>query len=194
MNRAPIVLLALLALAGTGAGCGDEETETASGSGYTYEVPEGWEDRSDEGDLKEEAGLAGYTFDTAVTDDSEEGFADNVNVIVERSIAPGVDSREYAEASAQLLRSSGQAQGELGAAVAQLNPRDLTSLTRIELDGQEAYSIEYTGDQGGRVLRFRNVIAVRGGRAYGITYTALRHRFRENADVASQVIETWSWR
>jgi hypothetical protein len=191
VNRTPIVLIALLALAGCG--CGGKETETVSGGGYTYEVPEGWEDRSGDRDLQG-LGLAGYTFDTVVTDAPEEGFADNVNVIVERSIAPGVDSRRYAEASEAILRDPQQLQGEVGSAVTELNPRDLSGLTRVELDGQEAYATEYTGDQGGRVLRFRNVVAVRRGRAYGITYTALRHRFRENADEANQVIETWSWR
>jgi hypothetical protein len=192
VNRAPIVLIVLLALAGSGSGCG-EETETAGGDGYTYEVPEGWKDRSDDADLPE-VGFAGYEFDTVVMDEPEEGFADNVNVIVERSIAPGVDSREYAEASTGVLRDPGRFGGELGSAVAQLNPRDLTSLTRVDLDGQEAYALEYTGDQGGRVLRFRNVVAVRRGRAYGITLTALRHRFPEKTGAADSIVETWSWR
>jgi hypothetical protein len=78
--------------------------------------------------------------------------------------------------------------------ITQLNPRDFSGLERVELDGQEAYASEYTGDQGGRVLRFRNVVAVRAGEAYGITYTALRHRAAENAEAANEVIETWSWR
>ena len=192
MRRISIVALALLALAGAGCG-GEDEVELVRGDGYEYELPDGWKHRSNEQDLQK-LGFAGYVPDTLVTADPEEGFADNVNVLVEHSLTPGISAREYAESAARTLRNPEVLPGEAGRVISDLDPRDFSGPKRLELDGADAYATDYTGDRAGRVMRFRNIVALREGTAYGITYTALRHRFEENADAANRVVDTWAWR
>jgi hypothetical protein len=189
MRRSSLVVLLVIALAG----CGGEDAETVAGSGYEYEVPEGWKDSTHDERLSD-IGIAGYNFDTIVTGQVEEAFATNVNVIVEGSIAPGVSAREYVDASVRTLRNPELLQGEARRLISRLHPRDLTASRRIELDGEEAYATDYTGNEGARVLRFRSVVAVRNGRAYAITYTALRHLFRAHADEVDQILDSWAWR
>jgi len=112
VRRSSAILVVLLALSG----CGSEDSESVRGTGYQFELPAGWEERTDDEAL-EDFDFAGYQFDTVATGEVEEGFATNVNVIVEGSVAPGVSTREYAEASERTLRNPGLIQGDAGQAV-----------------------------------------------------------------------------
>ena len=183
-----LVLVAFLAGA-----CGDEDdTKLVRGTGYEYELPEGWTDESDED--TSELGVAGFEPDTIAAADPDEGFATNVNVILESSLSSDVTPRVYADASQQILRNPSVLRGEARRVVERLDPREFGARRRIELDGQEAYQLDYTGDQSGRVVRFRGVTTVREGTGYAVTYTALRTRFAESLDDFKRVLDTWRWR
>lgn len=192
MRRTACALSLVIAALVAGA-CGDEdEREVVRGTGYEYELPEGWTEASDED--TSQLGAAGFGPDTISADEPEEGFATNVNVILESSLATEVTPRVYADASQQILRDPSVLRGEARRVVERLDPRDLGSRRRIELDGQEAYQLDYTGDQGGRVMHFRAVTTVRGRTGYAVTYTALRTRFAESLDDFERVLDTWRWR
>jgi hypothetical protein len=192
MRRAAFVLALVSAALGVGA-CGDgDEARVVEGTGYEYELPEGWTDESDED--TSQFGVAGFAPDTIAAAEPEDGFASNVNVVLESSLASDVTPEVYADASRQILRDPSVLPDEARRVVERLDPRDFGSRRQIELDGQDAYELDYTGDQGGRVLRFRAVTTVREGTGYAMTYTALRTQFDGALDDFDQVLDTWRWR
>ena len=167
-------------------GC-DDAGETVKGSTYEVTVPDGWEDESEQADDIE---VAGYSPEVILTGQREDGFTTNVNVIRESSLAEDVDLDKYMEATRELLE-----QGELPGAEGL--PAPATGLTEpepAELDGERALSHDYAISTGGRELRFRQVVTVREGSGYAVTFTALRDRFEEDVGKLDDVVESWRWR
>jgi hypothetical protein len=118
----------LLALALAAAGCGGGEEDPVDGRGYTFSIPEGWEDATDQAEDNPELDLGGIRADTLVVGDREDGFTSNVNVIREPGLPDGVGAREYAETSLAALREPAAAgfPPEDVETLEELRPRGLT--------------------------------------------------------------------
>jgi hypothetical protein len=189
-------LLALLALAAvTLAGCNgdDESEEPVEGTGYTYAVPDGWEDVSDQ--AEEEIDVGGFRPDTLVIGESEDDFATNVNVIREDGLPNGVTAAQYADASLAGLRDPVGAgfPPEVAEAIEDGNLREISDPRDAELDGEEAFTWDYRGTQDGRDVRVQQVAAVMGGAGYTLTLTVLPDRFDEGDEALDEVVESWHW-
>lgn len=189
-------LLAVLALAAvTLAGCNgdDENEEPVEGTGYTYAVPDGWEDVSDQ--AEEEIDVGGFRPDTLVIGESEDDFATNVNVIREDGLPNGVTAAQYADASLAGLRDPVGAgfPPEVAEAIEDGNLREISDPRDAELDGEEAFTWDYRGTQDGRDVRVQQVAAVMDGAGYTLTLTVLPDRFDEGDEALDEVVESWQW-
>jgi hypothetical protein len=189
-------LLALLALAAvTLAGCNgdDENEEPVEGTGYTYAVPDGWEDVSDQ--AEEEIDVGGFRPDTLVIGESEDDFATNVNVIREDGLPNGVTAAQYADASLAGLRDPVGAgfPPEVAEAIEAGNLREISDPRDAELDGEEAFTWGYRGTQDGRDVRVQQVAAVMDGAGYTLTLTVLPDRFDEGNEALDEVVDSWEW-
>ena len=179
----PILLLAL-------AGCGEDEAEEISGTGYSYEVPGGWEDVSDDAEFE----AAGFNSDSVVRGESSEGFASNINVVRETSLASDIDIDEYTEAGLRLLKEPELLTGEAREIFEGIDAKDFSDTTKVELDGADARSTDYSSEQGGRSLRLRVVSAIDDDTAYNITFTALRSHFEDDVEALDEIVDSWRWR
>ena len=186
MRRLSALLLASLALVA----CNADEPQEVSGTGYGYELPEGWENASGESEF--EAG--GFNSDSVVHAEPEEGFATNLNVIRETSLAPDLRVDAYSRAGLRLLRRPGLLSGELREIFEDIGAHDFSDTGTLRLDGEEARFTDYSSNQGGRALRIRSVSAIRRGTAYNISFAALRTHFEKDLDALRHVVRSWEWR
>jgi hypothetical protein len=191
--RSLLALLALAAVALAGCSGGDENGEPVEGTGYTYSVPDGWEDVSDQ--AEEEIDVGGFRPDTLVIGESEDDFATNVNVIREDGLPDGVTAAQYADASLAGLRdpTGSGLPPEVAQAIESGNLRQISEPRDAELDGEEAVAWHYRGTQDGRDLRVRQVAAVMDGAAYTLTLTVRPDRFDEGAGALDEIVESWEW-
>jgi hypothetical protein len=190
-TRSLAALLALAALAAAGCGEGDDPVE---GAGYTYSVPDGWEDVSDEAD--DEIDIAGMRPDSLVAGEAEDGFAPDVNVIREGGLPAGVTTAQYADVSLAGLRDPAGAglPPELVDIVDRLGPHDFSEPQDSELDGEEAVVWEFSGkSRDGGDTRVRQVTAVHDSSAYTLTLTVRPDRFDEETDALDEIVDSWEW-
>ena len=189
-TRSLAALLALAALAA--AGCGEDDP--VEGAGYTYSVPDGWEDVSDEAD--DEIDIAGMRPDSLVAGEAEDGFAPDVNVIREGGLPADVTTAQYADVSLAGLRDPAGAglPPELVEIVDRLGPHDFSEPQDSELDGEEAVVWEFSGkSRDGGDTRVRQVTAVHDSSAYTLTLTVRPNRFDEETDALDEIVDTWEW-
>ena len=184
MLRLLVLAVALVALV---AGCGgDDGGDAVEGTGYALETPGDWEDRSDQAS---EFAAAGFEPDVVITDDPEEGFAANINVLRQSSLAEGVDVDQLTEESRQALQDPAVLE-QLGGRLA---PQDISDVTRLELDGEPARAFDYSSEREGRELRFRQVYVVREGSGYVVTFTALADDFEGGTAALGEALDSWRW-
>jgi hypothetical protein len=186
-------LLAGLAFALAFAGCGEDDAPV-EGAGYTYSVPDGWRDVSD--DVDDENDIAGMRPDSLVAGESEGGFAADVNVIREGGLPSGVSTAQYAEVSLAGLQNPAGAglPRELVDIVGKLEPHDFSEPRDSELDGEDAVIWEFSGkSRDGGDTRVRQVTAVHDGSAYTLTLTVRPDRFDEETDALDEVVDSWEW-
>lgn len=184
MLRLLVLAVALVALV-TGCG-GDDGGDSVEGTGYALETPGGWEDRSDQAS---EFAAAGFEPDVVITDEPQEGFAANINVLRQSSLAEGVDVDQLTEESRRALQDPAVLE-QLGGGLA---PSDISRVTRLELDGEPARAFDYSSEREGRELRFRQVYVVREGSGYVVTFTALADDFEGGTAALGEVLDSWSW-
>lgn len=192
--RSLLVPLAAVALAL--GGCSDEEEDRIDGNGYTYAVPDGWQDASDEAsdiDLDVQRVLV----DSAVIGDRQDDFTTNVNVVREEGLPPGVTARQYAEVSLANIRNPAAAgfPPEVVQELEDVDPESVQSLPGTELAGRAAASWEYRdrSRSGGAETQVRQVAAVRDGTAYIVTLTAVPDAFEDGTAGLDEVVDTWEW-
>jgi hypothetical protein len=193
MGNGLVILLVLLALGGSG--CGGEESATVSGDGYSYDVPEGWADRTEESLDIPEVELAGFRPDTVVVGERHDGFSSNVNVVREPGIPEDFTAARYAQVAIGTLRdpASSGFPPEVVERIESMEIRDLTELGKPPLGGERGAAWEYASTREGRPLRARQLAAVRGNSAYTLTYTASPEGFEEGLPGFEKVIESWRW-
>jgi hypothetical protein len=190
--RVVIAVAGCLAIGACGSDESDDREKTVAGKGYDFTAPKGWADRSDTD--PEDLEFAGFRPDTLVVADEVEGFRANVNVVREGSIPEHVDSDDYARLATETLKHPERLGGEAGEELSKLRPREFSAPRDTELDGEEAVTQSYTSEREDKLLRFRQVLAVREGVAYTVTYTALRDRFPDDLPGYERMLRSWHWR
>jgi hypothetical protein len=189
----PGLLTLLAALALGAAGCGGDD-DPVEGAGYSYSVPDGWQDVSDDAD--DEIDIGGLRPDSLVVGEREEGFAPDVNVIREGGLPAGITTAQYADVSLAGLKDPERAglPPELVDIVGKLEPHDFSETRDTELDGEEAVVWDFSGkSRDGDDTRVRQVTAVRGRSAYTVTLTVRPDRFEDETDALDEVVESWEW-
>jgi hypothetical protein len=191
--RSLLVALAVVALAL--AGCSDEEEDRVDGSGYTYAVPDGWQDVSDEaGDI--DLDVPRVLVDSAVVGDREDDFTTNVNVVREGGLPAGVTARQYGQVSIANLRDPAAAgfPPEVVEALADIDLSTVEELPDTQLGGRDAVAWEYRDDSSAeRATQVRQVAAVNGSAAYTVTLTAVPDTFEDAVPALDEVVESWEW-
>jgi hypothetical protein len=190
--------VACVALAATAGGCGDDDDEDqarVTGKGYSYAVPDGWRDISEEAPDVPGVEVAGITPDTAVIGEREDGFATNVNVIREGGLPPGVSSSQYADITIAVLRDPA-ASGfppEFVEAIERIQPREISEPRDTELGGEPAVAWDYTSTQQGEDLRIRQVASVVDDAGYTVTLTSRPDQEEEGVEVFDELVDSWRW-
>lgn len=189
-----LIALACLALLTTAAsGCGDEDEERVEGDGYSYAVPDGWRDVSDEAEDEPRLEVAGIAPDTLVIGEREDGFATNVNVILEPGLPSGMTVPEYADITIGGLRDPAAAgfPPELVETIRSIRPTEITEPRDAAVGGEEALAWDYNSTQRGLELRIRQVATVVDDTGYTATLTVLPQHREDGLDALEQVTDSW---
>ncbi|MGO1318527.1 MAG: hypothetical protein ACTMIR_16080 [Cellulomonadaceae bacterium] len=103
-----------------------DDPQTIAGTGYSYEVPDGWGDP--------EQDIPGFDFDTLAVDlGDDDGFADNLNVVLSQAGGLPLDTIE--ESAVTELETAGAT--------------DVTVLDRRTIAGEEALHLSSVMNQNG---------------------------------------------
>jgi hypothetical protein len=191
LRRAQLAVAALACVLAGGCG-GEAPGGPVEGPGYAAELPEGWEDAGDGG-----IALAGVESATGseiesvwLWKDREDGFRPNVNVAIDR-VAAGTSAEEVGRGALDVLLDP--------AAIDSAGLEDAVDVELIEdvapatLGGSPAVGYEFLNDAGAAELRQRGVIAVRGRRAYAVTFTATTGAFEAREPDFESVLASWRW-
>ncbi|KAA9089007.1 LpqN/LpqT family lipoprotein [Microbacterium radiodurans] len=148
--------------------------ETITGTGYAYVVPEGWA-VPDAANVPPQAD----TFAADLTD-LEDGFADNVNVVL--SPASGEITPDQVE-----TLGVEELEGTEGAS-------DITVKDRVSVAGDESAHISATFEQQGTTYNVDQFYAVNDDQTYIITFSfSPEVSDADRAAVYESVLVTWSW-
>jgi hypothetical protein len=190
--------IAALACAVAIAACGDDEGGPISGSGYEFDLPSNWHDASDQADdLSDQvgsdipAGDLGTQYDAVALDEPVNGFATNVNVIVQTSLASNIDSRRLAQSSARVFTDPDMA--------AQFLPQSLevvggpTKLKPTDVGAEPGYYFDVETETAGRRLTQRFAVVVHDGSGYATTFTALGDSFDSELPELESIFGSWRW-
>ena len=142
------------------------------GTGYRVSVPTSWRDVTS--DVKP----AG-TLDLAVVGPETEGVGSNVNIQIEPT-----RGLTLADMAAQLRKGAQQSLPD-----ARLRGR----MERLRVDGAPAMAFEYTYSQGGNPARGREVVVLRGGKFYLVSFHAHQQTFTTDRAALDQMLASWSW-
>ncbi len=110
--------------------------------------------------------------------DSGDLFSENVNLLVQD--APGVSLTEYATATEAQV---GQ-QLAKGTMITSSATRDITG---------EMHQFEYTGELSGRAMHWKQVVRIREGKAYLLTFTAEEGSWDEMLFLAEAIMGSFKW-
>ena len=184
LRRSTLGAVIATAIAAAGCGTDDPPPRTAGsvpidnverGTGYELIAPEGWRNatRSFDG--------SALRLDLVVAGDPADGFRPNVTVV--RETPPGEITlagvvERFQEQVQRLADDSGI--GKVG---------DIT------LDGEPAktYSYGVEGDSS-PAIRQRQVVCVRDGAVYTVTFSHTRAAFSEFEPIIDRVLDSWRWR
>jgi len=191
--------LVAAACALTVAACGeDEEQGAVTGEGYAFDLPEAWSDSTDRAeDLGEEvagdipAGDLGTQYDSLATDEPVDGFATNVNVIVQGSLAGEIDSRRFVESSRRVFTDPALSSQFLPTSVEVTGGP--TEMAETDVGGVSGYSFDVETEAADRQLTQRFVGVVNDGSAYAITFTALADEFDSEVADLESILDGWTW-
>lgn len=152
---------------------GGASGDRVSGEGYSFAVPEGWTDET------EQFSGSAVNIDLAVAAESADGFASNINVI--RETPPGDPSLDDVVSTFR---------EQLESVIA----RDISDAMDSELDGDEAKTYTYAiGAEEGPARRGRQVVTLHDGAVYTITFTSLDDAFAADEAAFQAALDSWTW-
>jgi len=151
-----------------------EETawKTNTEAGISIKCPEDWTNQK---------GLMGTTIFVASPLESEkDGFSENVNLVVEDLQGMEIGIEEYAEFT--------KAQIE-----ALITNSKILKAEKITFQEKDAYTMEYTGQQGQYKLHWKQIYFIKKGKAYILTYTAEGDKFAKYLPTADRIIQSFKY-
>lgn len=151
-----------------------EETafKTATEAGVSIEYPNDWTNQKS---------LMGTTLFIASPLESEkDGFSENINLVVEDLHGAEMTVDEYAEFT--------KAQIE-----ALITNSNILKAEKMTFQERDAYTMEYTGQQGQYKLHWKQVYFIEKGKAYILTYTAEGDKFATYLPIADKIIQSFKY-
>lgn len=148
--------------------------KTARGTGYSVVVPQGWKDAT------AQAAANGISADLVLAGPTTDAFATNVNVL-RASAQGGADLAAIASASRDQIETNlkdGRLVGEA---------------QKVDVGGTPGVSYEFTHSSNRKPLHAKQVVAVRDGNAYIITFTAHKESFSSDVPAFQEILSGWSW-
>lgn len=144
---------------------------TIEGDGYSYDIPEGWQDASEDG--------ASGVIDTMIqVEEPEDGFATNMLVEVHPS---------QGATDVQALKSTWES--NVGGAV-DGTPEDIEDTT---IDSEDAVGLRVESNQNGKdVVQFAYLV-ISGDKLYSIAMSAGANGEDAASDTFQQILDSWSW-
>ena len=158
-------LVAALAL-----GVAAAATYTDAARGFSVSYPPGWQAR------KDVLGTAVVLLPTPAPDQ----FASNFNVLVQ-PVPEGITLAQLTELSLKQLANV-------------VTDYKLVSQGGATVGGVPARQLEYTGTQGKFALHWQQLYALRGGKAYVLTFTAEQKRFAAERKNAASIVQSFKFR
>ncbi len=145
--------------------------DTINGQGYTYAIPDGWEDVSNEGSASQA--------DSAVrVKDSGGGFGTNVNVIATPAQGVG-DIESLRDTFAQQIQ--------------RLVDSKVQRIDDTTVDGEQAIGQTATKKQSGETLVFTQYFTAHNDTVYAVTLTAPQADAANGKQALDSILTSWSW-
>lgn len=166
-------------------GGGGSKPGTVQGTGYEVTAPKGWTNEKDTAKHSRQ----GFEPDTILLGKRVEGYQANVNVIRETSLVEGMTVEQYVAAARRLLEQQRQQAGN-----DKLSAEPVGQPASTSLDGEKAQSLDQVADLQGKRLKQRQVVALRDGVAYILTYSAPADRFDDQVGGLREIVSSWRWR
>ena len=153
------------------------------GEGYSYDVPDGWSDFTDEAEEEPVERFGGVRPDTLVGEDTGDFYATQVSVHTQEGVA-GLKASDFATVYLEALRKRSAPGVRLTTA----------SEPRVaDLGGEKAavtvFAVSWTGTN----LRFRQFATVIDDTGYLVTLIALPENFDQGLDSLREFIDSWEW-
>jgi hypothetical protein len=180
------VLALVLGLAGCGGGDDGDDGRVVEGTGFELELPDGWSDASERARQLE---FAGAKPDVVLVGSAVGGFTPRINVIVEAGISPDARLADDVEAGRRALRTGRVGERRIRGADAEVG-----EATAAGLGGERAAAFDHVRTVEGRRVRTRQIVALRRGTAYTLTYAAPPDAFDAGLGALNEVLATWRWR
>lgn len=166
-------------------GGGGSRPGTVQGTGYEVSAPGGWKNEEDTAKHSRQ----GFEPDTILLGRTVEGYQANVNVIRETSLSEGLTVEQYVAAARRLLEQQRQQAGD-----DKLSAEPVGQPASASLDGEKAQSLDQVATLQGKRLKQRQVVALRDGVAYILTYSAPADRFDDQVGGLREIVSSWRWR
>lgn len=159
-------MIGLLAFISEGRGQAVNDQKTLVQADYALTYPSQWQ--------LDQSGQMGTKF-ILFASEGNNGFRDNVNLMVQDLKGSGLDLDKYVSLS----------EGQVKTMIS--NPQIISS-KRIKTDGGEFQEVIFTGDQGVLHLKWRQRYWVKGEKAYILTFTASQSTYSEYNTVNEMVL------
>ncbi|GEM_PF-5273277 len=141
-----------------------------NGKACSLEAPEGWQRR--------ERMMGSYFVLINPQMGAEDGFAENLNVVLE-NVKAGIQGPEYRAATIQGLKMALKA--------------DILEEESLQLNGIPAERIRYSFNMGGRELDNDLYLIVKGNAAYAVTLSMMKGKSREeNIKELTRIVNTFT--
>jgi hypothetical protein len=172
--------------------------ETFAGTGYSFTIPKGWKDRTEDAASVEDLGIdqpgiEAIDVDAVIAAPQKKGeFTPNVTIVrTSEGIPEGVSAMRLANANLTAARQLGAVPP--GAGGGDVSSGE-TSVKRAKLGGEPAAYYEQTADSPAGQIRQRQLYAIQDGSAYALTFGSVAGaQYEQNLPKLQQVVKSWAW-
>lgn len=146
--------------------------KTVTEAGVSIEYPNDWTNQKS---------LMGTTlFIAAPLESEKDGFSENVNVVVEDLHGAEMTVDEYAGFTKTQIKTL-------------ITNNNILKSEKTTFQGRDAYTMEYTGQQGAYKLHWKQIYFIEKGKAYILTYTAEGDKFATYLPIADRIIQSFKY-